>query len=168
MATNQRKADIESNVGREDRDRERDTNPDANRDPITGAPGSHPAGTAAGAAAGGVRPSGVDQAGDAYGLEQFVGGKKVGDFEGGGVGGVGAVGAVAADAGAEVVADGAGGGFLGVGGAHGIAPLGDGVFRFEHHHEHLARAHEFHQLAEEAFSLVDRIKPFGFRSRQPQ
>ena len=56
-------------------------------------------------------------------LNEVEAGEEVGDFEGGGVGGVGAVGAVIADAGAEVVADGAGGGFFGVGGAHGISPL---------------------------------------------
>ena len=54
---------------------------------------------------------------------QFEAGEEVADFEGSGVRGVGAVRTIVADAGAEVVADGAGGGFLGVGGAHGVAPF---------------------------------------------
>src|ERR1700733_5763505 len=66
-------------------------------------------------------------------LDEVEAGEEVGDFEGGGVGGVGAVGAVGADAGAEVVADGAGGGFLWVGGAHGVAPFCDAAFGFENH-----------------------------------
>src|ERR1700733_14103197 len=66
-------------------------------------------------------------------LDEVEAGEEVGDFEGGGVGGVGAVGAVVTDAGAEVVADGAGGGFLWVGGAHGVAPFCDAAFGFENH-----------------------------------
>ena len=59
----------------------------------------------------------------ATGLDEFEAGEEIANFEGGGVGGVGAVSAIVADAGAEIVADGAGGGFLGVGGAHGVAPF---------------------------------------------
>jgi hypothetical protein len=56
-------------------------------------------------------------------LNEFEAGEEIADFKGGGIGSVGAVGAIVADAGAEVVADGAGGGFFGVGGAHGVAPF---------------------------------------------
>jgi hypothetical protein len=56
-------------------------------------------------------------------LNEFEAGEEIADFEGGGIGSVRAVGAIVADAGAEVVPDGAGDGFFGVGGTHGIAPF---------------------------------------------
>src|SRR5580704_14534050 len=71
-------------------------------------------------------------------LDQVEAGEEVGDFEGRGVGSVGAMGAVGADAGAEVVADGAGGGFLWVGGAHGVAPFCDTALGFENHGDDFA------------------------------
>jgi len=76
------------------------------------------------------------------GLDQFEAGEEIADFEGGGFRSVGAVGAIVADAGAEVVADGAGRGFLGVGGAHGVSPFQDGAFGFENESENFAGAHE--------------------------
>jgi len=56
-------------------------------------------------------------------LNELEAREEIADFEGGGIGSVGAMGAIVTDAGAKVVADGAGGGFLGVGGAHGVAPF---------------------------------------------
>jgi hypothetical protein len=56
-------------------------------------------------------------------LDEFEAGKEVADFEGSGFGSVGAMSAIGADAGAEIVANGAGSGFLGVGGAHGVSPF---------------------------------------------
>jgi len=48
-------------------------------------------------------------------------------------GSVGAVSAIIADAGAEIVTDRTGRGFLRIGGAHGVSPLQDGAFGFEDH-----------------------------------
>jgi len=75
-------------------------------------------------------------------LDEFEPGKEITDFEGGGVGGIRAVGAVVADAGSEVMADGAGGGFLGVGGTHGVAPFQDAAFGFKDQGEDFAGTHE--------------------------
>src|SRR5713226_5077296 len=91
-------------------------------------------------------------------LNEFEGGEEVADFEGGSIRSVGAVRAVVADAGAEGVANGAGRGFLGVGGAHGVAPFGDGAFRFEDHGEDLAGSHEVGEFAEKRASFVHGVK----------
>src|SRR5204863_415174 len=80
-------------------------------------------------------------------LNQFEAGEEVADFEGGGFRSVGAMSAIVADAGAEVVADGAGRGLLGIGGAHGVAPLKDGAFGFEDQDEDSAGAHEVGEFA---------------------
>src|SRR5260370_2703741 len=93
---------------------------------------------------------------------QFQGGEEVGDLEGGGFRGVGAVGAIVADAGAEVTADGAGSGFLRVGGAHGVAPLEDGAFGFEDQGKDFAGAHEGGEFGEEGALFVDGIEAGGF------
>src|SRR5262252_1818381 len=61
-------------------------------------------------------------------LYQVQAGEEVADFKGGGLRRVRAVRDVVADAGAQVVADGAGSGLLGVGGAHGVPPFEDGAF----------------------------------------
>src|SRR5579862_215890 len=95
-------------------------------------------------------------------LNEVEAGEEVGDFEGGGVGSVGAVGAVGADAGAEVVADSAGGGFLWVGGAHSVAPLQDGAFGFENHGDDFAGGHEVGELAEERAGFMDGVEAAGF------
>ena len=75
-------------------------------------------------------------------LDQIEAGEEISDFEGGGVWGVGAVGAIVADAGAQVVADGAGGGFFWIGGAHGVAPFCYGTFGFQDHGDDFSRGHE--------------------------
>src|ERR1700674_4713980 len=93
---------------------------------------------------------------------QLEAGEEVADFEGGGFGGVRAMSAIVADAGAEVAADGAGGGFLGIGGAHGVAPLGDGVFGFEDQGEDFAGAHEVGEFAEEGTGFVNGVETPGF------
>ena len=87
--------------------------------------------------------------------------EEVADFEGGGLRGVRAVSAIVANAGAEVVADGAGSGFLGVGGAHGVAPLLDGAFGFEDEGEDFARAHKAAEFAKEWALFMDGIKASG-------
>ena len=74
--------------------------------------------------------------------------------------------AIVADAGAEIVADGAGGGFFGVGGTHGVAPFENGAFRFEDQDENFAGAHELAELAEKGASLVNGVKASGFASGQ--
>src|SRR6266851_8121107 len=100
-------------------------------------------------------------------LDQFVGGEEVVDFEGGSVGGVGAVGAVVADAGAEIAANGAGGSFLGVGGAHGIAPFGDGVFGFEDEGEDFAGGHKVGELGEERPLAMHGVEAAGLVFGEP-
>ena len=60
-------------------------------------------------------------------LDQIEAWEEIADLEGRGVGSIRAVSAIVADAGAEVVADGARGGFFRVGGAHGVPPFGDGA-----------------------------------------
>jgi len=76
------------------------------------------------------------------------------------------VSAIVADAGAEIVADGARGGFFGVGGAHGVAPFQDGAVGFEDQDENFAGAHELAEFAEEGTSFVDGVKASGFASGQ--
>ncbi len=95
-------------------------------------------------------------------LDQFEAGEQVADFEGGGFRSVGAMSAIVADAGAEVVADGAGRGFLGIGGAHGVAPLEDGAFGFEDQGEDFAGAHEVGEFAKEGALFVDSVEAVGF------
>src|SRR5579864_1997030 len=94
--------------------------------------------------------------------DQFHGGEEVADFEGRSFRGVGAVGAVHLDAGAEVAANGAGRGFLGVGGAHGFAPFRDGAIGFEDHGEDFAGAHEVGKLAKKGALAMDGVKTAGF------
>jgi len=94
--------------------------------------------------------------------DQFEAGEEVADFEGGSFRSVGAMSAIVADAGAEVVADGAGGGFLGIGGAHGVAPLEDGAFGFEDQGEDFAGAHEVGELAEEGALFVNSVEAASF------
>jgi len=109
-----------------------------------------------------------DRAGDrteelaADSLDQIEAGEEVGDLEGGGIGGVGTVSAVGADAGAEVVADGAGGGFLWISRAHRVAPFGDGAFGFEDHGDDFAGGHKVGEFAEEGASFVDSVEAAGF------
>jgi hypothetical protein len=93
---------------------------------------------------------------------QLEAGEEVADFEGGGFRSVGAVGAVVANAGAEIAADGAGGGFLGISGAHGVAPLEDGAFGFEDQGEDFAGAHEVGEFGEEGALAVDGVEAAGF------
>ncbi len=70
--------------------------------------------------------------------------------------------AIVANAGAEVTADGAGSGFLRVGGTHGVAPLEDGAFGFEDNSEDFAGAHEGGEFGEEGALFVDGIEASGF------
>src|SRR6267142_2988410 len=95
-------------------------------------------------------------------LDEFKARKEISNFESGGFRGVGTVGAIVADAGAEIVADGAGGGFLGIGGAHGVAPLEDGAFGFEGYGEDFAGAHEGGELAEEGALAMNGIEAASF------
>jgi hypothetical protein len=98
--------------------------------------------------------------------DEFEAGKEIGNFEGGGFGGVGAVSAIVADTGAEVVADGAGSCFLGVGGTHGVAPFKDGTFGFEDQNENFAGAHELAELAKKRASFMNGVKACGFAIRE--
>jgi len=86
-------------------------------------------------------------------LNQFDAGEEVADFKGSSFRSVGAVSAIVADAGAEVVANGAGCGFLGIGSTHSVAPLENGAFGFENHGEDFVGTHEVSKLAEEGARL---------------
>ena len=74
--------------------------------------------------------------------------------------------AIVADAGAEVVANGAGCGFLGVGRAHGFTPFQNGAFGFEDQSEDFAGTHERSELGEERPVFVDGIEAAGFFFRE--
>jgi len=67
-------------------------------------------------------------------------------FDGGVFGGVGGVADVFHASGAHVAADGAGGGFCGIGGAEEITNGGHSIFAFEHEGENGAGAHKFNDL----------------------
>src|SRR5215831_5945031 len=95
-------------------------------------------------------------------LYEFEAREEVADFKSGGFRGVRAVGDVVADAGAEVVPNGAGSSLLGIGGAHRVAPLEDGVLGFENHCNDLARGHEVGQLAKKGALFVDGVKAARF------
>ena len=95
-------------------------------------------------------------------LNQFEAGEEVADFKGSSFRSVGAVSAIVADAGAEVVANGAGCGFWGIGSTHSVAPLENGAFGFENHGEDFARTHEVGQLAKERALAVDGVEAAGF------
>ncbi len=69
---------------------------------------------------------------------------------------------VIADAGAEVVANGAGRGFFRVGGAHGVTPFADRAISFEHHGEDFAGAHEVGEFAEERTFAMNGVEAAGF------
>jgi hypothetical protein len=99
-------------------------------------------------------------------LYEFEAGEEIVDFESGSVGCIGPVRAIVTDAGAQVVANGAGGGFFGVGGAHGLAPFQDGVFGFENQDENFAGAHEIRELAEKGAPFVNGVKARGFAIRK--
>ena len=76
------------------------------------------------------------------------------------------MGAIVADGGAQVAADSAGRSFLGIGGAHGVAPLGNGAVGFEDHSKDFAGTHEVGQLAEEGALAVDGVETAGFGFRE--
>lgn len=98
--------------------------------------------------------------------DEFEAGEEIADFESGGVGCVGPVRAIVTDAGAQVAANGAGGGFLGVGGAHGLAPFQDSAFGFENQDQDFPGAHEIRELAEEGAPFVNDVKARGFAIRK--
>jgi len=72
------------------------------------------------------------------------------------------VSAIVADAGAEIVANGAWSSFLGVGGAHGVAPLLDRAFGFKDEGEDFAGAHKAGEFAKEWALSMDGIEASGF------
>src|SRR5580698_10912571 len=92
---------------------------------------------------------------------QFGARKEIANFGGGGFRRIRAVGAIVLNAFAEFLANGAVSGFGGIRGAHGIAPFGDGVFRFENHDHGFTGAHEGGEFAEERAFTVNGVEPFG-------
>src|SRR5260370_14271729 len=94
--------------------------------------------------------------------DEFEAGEEVADFEGGGFRSIRAVGAIVADAGAEIVANGAGSGLLRIGGAHSVAPLLDRAFGFEDQSEDFAGAHEATEFAKKWALFMDGVETSGF------
>src|SRR5579885_296551 len=105
---------------------------------------------------------GTDSAGTRDGmtnvLDQFETGEEIANLEGGGIGPIGAMRAVVADAGTEIVANGAGRGFLGVGCTHGVAPLLNGAFGFKDDGENLARRHKVREFTKEGAFAVNGVE----------
>jgi hypothetical protein len=99
-------------------------------------------------------------------LDQIEAWEEVTDLEVRGVGGIGAVGTIVADAGAEVVPDGAGRSFFRIGGAHGVPPSGDGAIGLQDHSEDFAAGHEVGEFAEEGAGFVDGVEASGFFLRE--
>src|SRR5258708_17372101 len=75
--------------------------------------------------------------------------------------------AVVADVGAEVVANSPRRRFFWIGGAHRVAPLGDGAVGFQHPRKNLARAHEVSKLTEKWPRFVNGVKPARLLFRHP-
>src|SRR6266850_7769836 len=98
----------------------------------------------------------------AINLDEFKARKEISNFKSGSFWSVGTMGAIVADAGAEIVTDRTGSGFLRIGGAHGVSPLQDGAFGFEDHGEDFAGAHEVCELAEERALAMNRVETAGF------
>jgi hypothetical protein len=71
--------------------------------------------------------------------------------------------AVVLNAFAEFPANGAGSGFGGVGGAHGIAPFCDAGISFEGDDDSFAAAHKVGEFAEERAGFVNGVETFGLR-----
>lgn len=94
--------------------------------------------------------------------DEVEAGEEIPDFEGGGLRGVRAVRAVHLDAGAEVMPNRAGRSFLGVGGAHGFPPFGNGAIGFEDHGEDFAGTHEVGKFTEERAFAVNGVEAAGF------
>src|SRR5580704_19057 len=99
-------------------------------------------------------------------LYEFEAGEEIADFERGCVGCAGTVRTIVADAGAQVAANGAAGGFVGVGAAHGLAPFQDSAFRFKNQDEDFPGAHEIRELGEEGAPFVNGVKAGGFAVRK--
>ena len=74
--------------------------------------------------------------------------------------------AVAFDAGCETLANGPFGRVRRVGSPHRIAPLLDGVGRFQNHDDHGAFGHELHQRAVKWPLAMDGVKVLGFQLAQ--
>ena len=92
----------------------------------------------------------------------FVAGEEIGDLEGGGIRSIRAVSAIIADAGAKIAANCARGSLLGIGGAHGVAPLIDGVFGLQDEGEDLPCGHKLDELAEKWALFVNSVEAGSF------
>src|SRR5271170_3641333 len=95
-------------------------------------------------------------------LDQLKTSEDIADFESRGVWSIRTVGAVRADAGAQIVADGTGSGFLRIRGTHGVAPPDNGSFGLQNHGEDLSGAHKVREFSKKRAFLVDRIKSARF------
>src|SRR6267378_1050183 len=100
-------------------------------------------------------------------LDRFEARKEIPNLKPRGVRGVRPVRAVVADVRAEVVANSPRRRFFWIGGAHRVAPLGDGAVGFQHQRKNLAGAHEVGKLAEKWPRLVNGVKPARLLFRQP-
>src|SRR6266403_793122 len=100
-------------------------------------------------------------------LDQFEARKEIPNLKRRGVRRVRPVRAVVADVGAKVVANSPRRRFFGIGGAHRVAPLGNGAVGFQHQRKNLAGAHEVGKLAEKWPRFVNGVKPARLFFRQP-
>src|SRR6266436_1049801 len=99
-------------------------------------------------------------------LDQFYPREEIADLKRCRVRRVRAMRALVADVGAEVVANSSRRRFFWIGGAHRVAPLGDGAIGFQHHGKNLAGAHKVGKLAEKWPLFVYGVKSAGFLFRQ--
>src|SRR5262245_57745194 len=93
--------------------------------------------------------------------DDFVAGKKLGNFLPRRVRRIRAVHGILADRSCMNLADRAGRGLGGIGRSHDVAILRDGILAFEHLHHHRPGDHEVDELAEKGPFTVDRIKRLG-------
>src|SRR5882762_2154290 len=94
--------------------------------------------------------------------DQFVASEKVADLKCRGIRRVRAMRDIGANAGAQIMANGARRCLLRVGGPHSIAPLCDGPLRLQDHCDNFAGTHEIGQLAKKWPLPVHGIKSAGF------
>src|SRR5580700_2519429 len=100
-------------------------------------------------------------------LNQLEAGEKIGDLERCSIRRVRTVRAVTANAGPQVVADRAWGGFLWIGCTHGVAPLCNSAFRFQHHGKDLTGTHEIGQLSKKRALSMYCVKSSSLLLCQP-
>src|SRR6267142_750489 len=95
-------------------------------------------------------------------LDQFVAGEEIADLKRGGICRVRAMRDIGANAGAQIMANGARRRLLRIGSPHSVAPLCDGPLRLQDHRDNFTGTHEIGQLAKKRPLPVHGIKSAGF------